>query len=120
MPLVHRSPRRARRLLSDTGSTDGDPQSNFAEIHCCAVPEALSLRWIVDVARHKDVSRNVYSTIAIATLLLFAANPWIYRSAAQDFHFHAISACFVLGAGLDLWAARYRRGAVWVALALAS
>jgi hypothetical protein len=82
--------------------------------------EALSLRWIVEVARHKGASRNLCFTIAVATSLLFAANPWIYRSAAEDFHFHAISACFALGAGWDLWAGRYRRGTVWVALGLAS
>src|SRR5207237_932630 len=82
--------------------------------------EAIALGWVIEVATKAGVPRALRGAIAGATLLLFVSNPWIWRSAAQDFHFESIAACFALATAWDLWAGRYRRCAIWVALGLCS
>jgi uncharacterized membrane protein len=56
----------------------------------------------------------------ILVAVLFVANPWVYWSAAFDFHWELPAAFFALLAAWDLCRGRTKRLWIWVALTLAT
>jgi hypothetical protein len=52
--------------------------------------------------------------------ILFVANPWVYWSAAFDFHWELPAAFFALMAAWDLCRGRTKRSWIWVTLTLAT
>ncbi len=59
------------------------------------------------------------AAVALAAVLLLA-DPWVYTTAAYDFHWEAPAAFFALLAAWDLARGRTRRLWLWVALTLAT
>lgn len=77
--------------------------------------EAIVVAWVWTETRTR---RGRVARVALpVTVVLLVANPWLYRSAGQDFHFEALATFFTLFAAFDLWYGR-RRGWIWAGLAL--
>ncbi len=86
--------------------------------------ETVALGWTCDVAatsaRERPGSRLPALLVGLAIVLL-VADPWVYWTAAFDFHFEVVGLLFVLLAARELWRdPTSRRLWLWAALALAS
>ena len=82
--------------------------------------ELVTFLWIADLLETKrhSLSRRTSQMIAVGSLLVLVLNPWVYNTAAFDFHTHVLAALFIVIAGRDLWSGRLRRMWIWVALAV--
>ncbi len=58
--------------------------------------------------------------LALLAAVLLCANPWIYSTAAFDFHWEAVAGFFTLLTAWDLARGKTRRAWIWVALTLAT
>jgi len=80
--------------------------------------EVLVFVWVTRLLRRSGLSTGwvVGGTLGILVLLL--ADPGVYSTVVEDFHFEALATFFVVFAALDLWSGRTRRMWVWVVLGL--
>jgi hypothetical protein len=81
----------------------------------------VAVLWIAQLARSPRWNSQLWPWAAVLLVaVLFVGNPWVYDSAAFDFHFEAFTAFFAILAAWDLSRGRTRRLWIWVALALLS
>ena len=80
--------------------------------------EAMAFTWICELVSNINRKREALC-LAIAGLLLFIANPWIWWSVSFDFHMEAIAAPFLVLLARDL-TNRRRRAWIWALLTMAS
>jgi hypothetical protein len=69
------------------------------------------------VVSRKVPKRLAYGVLVVAALLLLV-DPLVYYTAALDFHLEATATFFAVFAAYDIWAGRYRRAWIWIALCL--
>jgi hypothetical protein len=80
-----------------------------------------AVHWVAGLARSPSWRSRFWPWAAVLLVaILFVGNPWVYSSAAFDFHFEEYAAFFSLLAAWDLYRGRTRRLWIWVALALLS
>ncbi len=78
----------------------------------------VTFLWASDMAVSRRVPKQFgYALLAVAGVLLLV-NPLVYYTAALDFHLEATATFFAVLAAYDIWAGRYRRMWIWVALCL--
>ncbi len=81
--------------------------------------EAVALAWVVDLVGRPAWARRFPPDLAVGVaVVLLVADPWVYWTAAFDFHFEPIDALLVLLAARALFARRFRWCAPAVVLAL--
>ena len=84
--------------------------------------ELVAFLWVIDVlqrARPELSARSAaVATVAVAVALI--ADPWVYNTAAFDFHSTSVVGFFLVLAGRDLWLGRHRRMVWWIVGALLS
>ncbi len=79
--------------------------------------EAVALRWTCELLDRRGSPGR--APLAAMVVVLLLADPWIFWTAAFDFHVEPFGALFTLLAARDHFAGR-RRSWLWVGLALAS
>lgn len=80
----------------------------------------VAFSWALDVIGRSRLTVRVGRVLALGVAAAIALNPWAYNTIAYDFHVESVFALFVVLAGRDLWAGRYRRLWIWVPLAVSS
>lgn len=81
--------------------------------------EALVVSWVRDLVARPSWPERLPPALGVLTaVVLLVANPWIYWTAAFDFHFEAFDALLILLAARALERRRYQTCALWVALAV--
>jgi uncharacterized membrane protein len=80
----------------------------------------VAFSWALDVIGRSGMSPRSRNILALGVGAAIALNPWAYNTIAYDFHVETVFALFVVLAGRDLWAGRYRRLWLWVTLAVLS
>ena len=80
--------------------------------------EVVTYLWVLEAVARRPGRRGLPSwTLAVGALVLLLANPWIYSSLTQDFHFEALATLFVVAAARQLWKGRLLSG--WILIAAA-
>jgi Predicted membrane protein (DUF2079) len=79
----------------------------------------VAFTWILDLTRRPSWPSGLSSTwVACTCLVLLVANPWVYWTAAYDFHMEVPGAFFLILTARSLERRRFRSCAVWAVLAI--
>jgi uncharacterized membrane protein len=74
--------------------------------------------WIVDYLEARQFPWWPAVAVCVVVLAVLIANPGVYQTLMFDFHLEPFSTFFLVMAARDLWAGRYRRAWIWMAITL--
>ena len=74
--------------------------------------------WIVDYLEARELPWWPAVAVCVVVLAVLIANPAVYQTLMFDFHLEPFSTFFLVMAARDLWAGRFRRAWIWMAITL--
>ncbi len=90
----------------------------FVQVVALVGTEIVVFTWVTSLLRQSTLSSAWLVAVSAGTVLLLVADPVVYSTVVEDFHFEAVATFFVVFAAFDLWSGRTRRMWVWVVLCL--